>query len=613
MARQTGVGGDTIHGIISDRARNAPDRAAILGLAAKPLTFGGLDQLISRTLERLNTLGIGRKETVAIVLPNGPLMATAFLSISSAATCAPLNPGYTAAEFEFYLNDLRPRALIVQAALPSPARDVARARGIPLLELQPAEDQPAGVFTLQGGDNGIPASAGPTRTGDVALLLHTSGTTSRPKIVPLTHKNLCASARSIVRSLQLGEADRCLNIMPLFHIHGLVAALLASLMAGASVACTQGFLAPEFFEWLETFEPTWYTAVPSMHQAILARADSNRGILEGSRLRLIRSCSSPLAPKVMHDLEAAFHVPVIEAYGMTEASHQMASNPLPPGIRKPGSVGLPAGPEIAIMGPGDKRLRPAGETGEIVIRGGGVTRGYANNPEANQAAFTDGWFRTGDQGYLDSEGYLFITGRLKEIINRGGEKISPREIDEVFLAHPAVAQAVTFALPDDRLGETVAVAIVLRDPKASPEELRKYASQRLALFKVPENIILLQEIPKGPTGKIQRIGMAARLGLAGVEPAAAEARPFVAPRTDLEKDIAAIWQEVLRRDRIGVNDRFRSSGGDSMLATVIHLRIEDRFKIRLPLADLYAAATIAEQAALVESVMARAAAGKREE
>jgi acyl-CoA synthetase (AMP-forming)/AMP-acid ligase II len=344
-------------------------------------------------------------------------------------------------------------------------------------------------------------------------VLHTSGTTSRPKIVPLRHINVTASAYHIGATLRLTPDDVCLNIMPLFHIHGLIAATLSSLAAGASVFCTPGFNAFRFFAWFQEARPTWYTAVPTMHQAILGLAGRHEAAIKASRLRFIRSSSSSLPPQVMEALEQAFGVPVIEAYGMTEAAHQMASNPLPPGKRYPGSVGIAAGPEIAIMDDAGKLL-PAGALGEVVIRGRNVTAGYENNPEANAKAFTNGWFRTGDQGVLDEQGYLRLTGRLKELINRGGEKISPIEVDVVLMDHPAVAQCLTFALPHPMLGEEVACAVVLAEgASAQDHELRSFAAERLAQFKVPRKFVFLNEIPKGATGKLQRIGLAEKLGL----------------------------------------------------------------------------------------------------
>ncbi|MBV9116835.1 MAG: AMP-binding protein, partial [Acetobacteraceae bacterium] len=314
-------------------------------------------------------------------------------------------------------------------------------------------------------------------------------------------------------TLALTPDDVCLNVMPLFHIHGLIAATLSSLAAGASASCTPGFNAFRFFTWFEEAHPTWYTAVPTMHQAILGLAGRHAEAIKAGRLRFIRSSSSSLPPQVMEAMERTFGVPVIESYGMTEAAHQMASNPLPPGKRYPGSVGVAAGPEIATMDEAGNLLAP-GELGEVVIRGRDVTAGYENNPEANAKAFTNGWFRTGDQGVLDHQGYLRLTGRLKELINRGGEKVSPIEVDVVLMDHPAVAQCLTFALPHAMLGEEVAAAIVLAEgASVQDHELRAFAAERLAPFKVPRKFVFLNEIPKGATGKLQRIGLAEKLGM----------------------------------------------------------------------------------------------------
>jgi len=498
---------DLLKGAPGDPAIGAPDHPA--------LSYGALRKLAKETVARLNELGIGRNDRIAIVLPNGPEMAAAFVAIAAGATTAPLNPAYRAEEFEFYLTDLGAKALVLDAAGNEAAETVASKLGLPVLRLETASASPAGEFRLSGQSAGKAASPGLAEPGDIALVLHTSGTTSRPKIVPLTGANIAASARNIRETLKLTSADRCLNIMPLFHIHGLIAAVSASLSAGASVTATPGFNALKFFQWLDQQKPTWYTAVPTMHQAILARAPRNPESIANAKLRFIRSSSSSLPPQVMTELEATFGCPVIESYGMTEATHQMASNPLPPRARKPGSVGIAAGPEMAIMGADGSLLAPD-SVGEIVIRGPNVTAGYEANPKANAEAFAHGWFHTGDQGTMDSDGYIRITGRLKEIINRGGEKISPREVDDVLMDHPAVQQVVTFAMPHEKLGEEVAAAIVFREGQAASErELRDFCATRLADFKVPRRLVFLDEIPKGATGKLQRIGLAEKLGLAG--------------------------------------------------------------------------------------------------
>ena len=492
--------------------RGGRDDIAIAAPEREPLTYGGLRDQVARTGEVLARAGVCAGDRVAIVLPNGPEMATAFLGVAAHATAAPLNPAYRADEFAFYLDDLGAKALILEAGAEGPAVEAAQRVGVPIIGLTPERGAAAGCFSLD-----IPAGAGAAEgdgdRGDAALVLHTSGTTSRPKIVPLTGANLCASARSISGWLALEPGERCLNIMPLFHIHGLMAGVMASLDAGSTVICTPGFNALRFFAWLDEMAPTWVTAVPTMHQAILARSPRNREVIARRRLRLLRSSSSSLPAPVMGELEAVFDAPVIESYGMTEASHQMTSNPLPPAERRPGGVGLAAGPQVAIMDEAGRLLDP-GAKGEVVIRGANVTHGYENNPEANAAAFTHGWFRTGDQGVIDGAGHLTLTGRLKEIINRGGEKIAPREVDDVLMAHPAVAQAVTFAMPHQKLGEDVAAVIVLREgAEAGERELRAFASRSLADFKVPRTILFRDEIPKGATGKLQRIGLAEKLGL----------------------------------------------------------------------------------------------------
>jgi acyl-CoA synthetase (AMP-forming)/AMP-acid ligase II len=487
---------------------------AITALERKPLTYQLLRDHTKKTADALAALGIGRNDRVAVVLPNGPEMAAAFIAISACATVAPLNPGYRREEFEFYLADLRARALLIEQDSDSLAMEVARKLDLAILELKREADGPAGLFEIaSAGPRGYPDTHGLVQAEDIALVLHTSGTTSRPKLVPLSQRNVCISANNIRETVALGADDRGLNIMPLFHIHGLIAGLLAPLAAGGSVCCAPGFNALKFFAWLKQAEPTWYTAVPAMHEAILGRTARQDDTTNGASLRFIRSSSSPLSPKLLHKLENAFEAPVIEAYGMTEAAHQMTSNPLPPRPRKAGTVGIAAGPEIAIVGEQGRRLSP-GYKGEVVIRGDNVMSGYEGNHEANAESFIDGWFRTGDEGVLDEDGYLTITGRLKEIINRAGEKISPREVDEALLDHPAVDQAVTFAMPHPRLGEEVAAAVVLREDQSANEgELRRFAAERLADFKVPRKIVLVEDIPKGVTGKWQRIGLAEKLGL----------------------------------------------------------------------------------------------------
>lgn len=535
----------------------------------------------------LNQIGLGRNDRVALVLPNGPEMAVAFLSVTAAATCAPLNPAYRTSEFDFYLSDLKAKALLVQKGQDSPAVAAAHQRGIPVIQLSPLPDGEAGLFTLEGATPSHPSLGDPPQPEDVALLLHTSGTTSRPKIVPLTQANLCASAFNICRALALLENDRCLNMQPLFHIHGFMVTL-SSLVSGGSVVCADRAEVDRFFVLLDEFRPTWYTAVPAVHQAILARAPLHLGTVQRSRLRFIRSSSSGLPRQVAAELEQVFGAPVLESYGMTEATLQITSNPLPPRVRKFSSVGLSAGPEVAVM---DKEgnMLPPGECGEIVIRGASVFTGYEGGPEVNAGAFANGWFRTGDEGFIDADGYVFITGRLKELINRGGEKISPYEVENVLLDHPAVTQAVAFAVPHTKLGEDVAAAVVLRENSSTTErEIREFARGRSAEFKVPRRVMIVDEIPKGPTGKLQRIGLAERLGVTLTRDPAS----YVPPRETVEHQLVQIWEELLGVSPIGIRDNFFELGGYSLLAAQMLRQVEQVCGRQLPLQALFDGATV---------------------
>ena len=506
---------------LQEMLASAPGASPALGAPNRPwMDFDQLRKLSQTIGAQLAGFGLGRGDRVAIVLPNGPEMAAAFVTIAQWCVTAPLNPAYKRDEYAFYMEDLKAKALVVMAGDDGPAVEAADKLGIKILRLHSSDASPAGVFSLHASALSSATAAleaVPAEADDIALILHTSGTTSRPKIVPLLHRNLTASGHHIASSLALSGADRCLNVMPLFHIHGLVAAVTASLCAGASVSCTAGFDALKFFGLMKEVQPTWYTAVPTMHQAILSRAARNADVIAEVGLRFLRSSSASLPPQVFDELVKTFNAPVIEGYGMTEAAHQMCSNPLPPRAQKPGCVGIAAGPMVRIASESEDHL--IDDLGEIVISGPNVTPGYESNPDANAKSFFEAeghrWFRTGDQGHLDAEGYLWLTGRLKEIINRGGEKISPREVDEVLMDHPAVAQAVTFALPHPKLGEDVAAAVVLRDnADIEAAEIRKFTQERLAAFKVPRKILILDEIPKGATGKLQRIGLHEKLGLA---------------------------------------------------------------------------------------------------
>ncbi len=581
---------DTLYGMLRSQAATcAPDALAMLSAGCRPLSYHRLHEHVERVARYLNALGIRRNDRVAIVLPNGPQAATAFLAVSSVATAAPLNPNYRPREFDFYFSDLEIKALIVQAGIDSPAIAIAEARNIPVIKIVQDPSADSGIFRCLPDILDLPTTADWAQRSDTALVLHTSGTTSRPKIVPLTHANLSAATSAIRGWLSLSPDDRCINIMPLFHIHGL-SAMLSTLAGGGQVFCATSFTGRDFWNWASIARPTWFTAAPAMHQEVLSRFRGNESWLKKNPFRFTRSASSAMPPATSRSIEAIFHAPHIEAYGMTEAGPQIASNPLPPRDRRLGSVGLPAGPEVAIVDP-EGRFLSAEQTGEIVIRGENVIGAYHNDPHANATAFINGWLRTGDLGRLDADGYLYVAGRIKELINRGGEKISPVEVDNVLMSHPAVERALTFPMPDKRLGEEVAAAIVLRhDMTASEDDLTVFSSQRLADFKVPRRIVFLEEMPLGPTGKPCRNKLAEELGLASVRD---QAQPtFTEPGTSVEKRLAAIWSDVLKIPTVGRDDNFFDLGGDSLLAADLALRVEKTFAVIIPTATLFSHPTI---------------------
>ncbi len=569
----------------------APDRSPCSGSDLA----GAIDELASH----IRGLGVSRTDVVASLMTNGPEAVTVFLASTAAGIAAPLNPSFKPAELAFYLGDLQPRLMIVPEDISEQLVEACQTAQVPVLRVAPGSKAGSLVFDNAATAGSISGSSTEPAPDDVAMILHTSGTTSRPKMVPLTHTNLTASAGHVAATLQLTDADRVLNVMPLFHIHGLVAALLAPLSAGGSIVATPGYMATDFFNWASEFSPTWYTAVPTIHQSILERRKSSPDLPVPS-LRFIRSSSASLPPAVMGGLEEAFGAPVIEAYGMTEAAHQMACNPLPPGARKPGTVGIAAGPEVAILTEREVHQRPS-EVGEVVVRGPNVTAGYLT---AVEDAFLDGWFRTGDLGQLDEDGYLSLTGRSKEMINRAGETIAPREIDEVLLDHEFVRQALAFGVPDRRLGEQPAAAVVLENGATVDElALRQFVETRLSSAKVPRRIIFMDSLPLGPTGKLQRIGMAERLGLSDLDDQGKTNAGWVGPRTKTEEVVVEIWTEVLGRESIGVEDRFLDLGGDSMLAMRLLARVRERVGIDPSVVAFFDRPTVAAQSDLIDELL----------
>ena len=474
--------------------------ALIIPETGTSITYESLRRQVQTMAEALAGIGIKRGERVANVLPNGVPTIIAFLAGAEAGTAAPLNPAYRFEEFTFYLEDTSAKVLLVPPEGAEEAKKAARHLNIPVFAVQMDE---AGNVSIEGAPKGVAYT--PPDPEDVALVLHTSGSTGRPKRVPLKHKNMAVSCQNVAATYGLTAQDVSLCVMPLFHIHGLIASTLSTFLTGGTVVVPSKFNPMSFWRTVRDYGVTWYSCVPTIHQLSVARLNSKPEGIE--KLRFVRSCSSALSAELMEKIETVVQVPVLQAYGMTEASHQMCSNPLPPHPRKTTSVGPGTGVKVGIMDD-QGNILPSGELGEVVIQGPNVIEGYENNPEANAKSFTNGWFRTGDQGMIDADGYLHLTARIKELINRGGEKIAPLEIDAVMMTHPCVAEAVAFGMPHPTWGEEVAVAVVLKEP--SPESaLIEHCKQHLADFKVPKKVHIVEQIPRTATGKIQRRAVAA--------------------------------------------------------------------------------------------------------
>lgn len=566
-------------------SRNIPDLIAVQALAnahsvaleedgMPQLSYAELGSLVVSLASDLRAVGVRRADRVAVVIPNGRDMSIALLAVCSAATAAPLNPIYQQSEYEDYFREIRVSWLVTRGGWPTPAREAAAKLGISVLELTPDADA-----IITEGSQGIarketPLGIDPPDEQDIAMILLTSGSTGRSKKVPLTHRNICVSVADVARTLELTASDRCLCMWEQFHIGGLVDLLLVPLASGGTVICTEGFDAAKFYRLLETARPTWYQGVPATVHELLAYARKHNIASGASSLRLVRVTASALSPQLMEDLEKFFGVPVITTFGMTEAAPLITTNLLPPKVRKSGSTGPSCGPEVAVMDE-NGRLLPVGEIGEVVVRGENVFSGYEDAPEANARCFRDGWFCTGDTGYLDQEGYLFLKGRIKETINRGGEKIAPQEIDDILLSHPGIAEAVSFHIPHKVLGEDVAAAIVPRHPGSlTEEEIRDFVAARLADFKVPRRIVFVEGFERNASGKVNRSNLAEILGLQ-------RSKTYEEPLGDTENMLARIWKGELGLDRVGRHDTYAGLGGDSLSTMRMVFELEKHLGRRL--------------------------------
>jgi len=594
--------GDSIRSRFDSLARSVGQVAAILAPGREPLRFADFPARLLAIRDALAEYGIGRGDRVASALPQGPETAVCYLGVASCAIYAPLNPDYTEAEFRAYLTKLRPKAIILPAGNKGAARSSAEALDITVIDLAADSAKPAGSFSLLS--RAIGRSISPEWNGaeDLALVLLTSGTTSEQKLVPMRQRHLLAYADSLAKHYGLGASDRCLHVMPMFHGHGLKSTLMAPLASGSGVICSREFDIPSFFEQMRLLRPTWYSAASSIHHAILNRIDEYRDIARKADLRFIRSGSGRLDPKVMAGLENAFGAPMIERYGMSETC-TLTSNPLPPGVRKPGTVGKSMFNEVAVIDDDGNILGP-GRDGEVVARGPGVFDGYFDNPAANAAAFIDGWFRTGDLGRFDEEGYLTLVGRIKDVVNRGGEKIGTLEVEAALTRHPAVEQACVFPIPHPSLGEEVAAAVVLSSKAVVTEhDIQAHARGMLTGFKVPRRVFFLPSFPRNATNKIRRDQVAQICrGLLAQSKPVAEETPI--PWSALEREIAGLWKHVLGIDscQIEREDDFFLIGGDSLKAYDLFAHLRKRYRATVGLRHLFdEASTVAGMARLIEA------------
>lgn len=572
----------TLWQIIQTQAAIYPTHLALSSLDSPPLTYRHLWELVKKTQSQLQKWGICRTQRVVMVAPaNSAVTLSLSFAIASSAICIPLNPNFSPSEFLTYLQQLQPQVLVIVSECADAAVKAAVQLNLPIIFATPLHNR-TGWFQLQEAtENQSQPLFSPPSGEDIAFVFQTSGSTAQPKFVPVTHKGLCYSSSNVKDVLQLGTDDICLNVLPLFHVHGLITNGVVPLLAGNLICLYGNFDGGVFWQWLEQSQATWLSSSPAIYQAMLEAAPK---ILPKLSLRFIRSGSTLLSPKLKQELTQLLNVPFLEAYGMSEAL-TITNTPLSPVVDKPGSVGKVVNGELAIFNQSGETLATQ-QVGEIAVRGDHITPGYLDDPAANQTSFINGWFRTGDIGYLDAEGDLFLVGRIKEMINRGGEKVSPQEVDAVLLKHPQVLAAATFGISHPSLGEDIAAAVVLKEEEVSLQHLRDYLLQHLAIHKVPSQIFIVKSIPKGTTGKIKRQELASYF--------CDQLTPiYVAPRTEIEVKIAQIWSQVLRLDTIGVDDNFFALGGNSLLATQVISRLHQAFEIKLSFLNFFSAPTVA--------------------
>jgi len=599
-AHEPATSQNTIGKEIRRRAGLQPENIAIAASSFMPLSYRELQALIDNVRTALRRTGLGRGARIAIAVPNGPRATLVIVAVSCSAVSVPLNPRQTLREIEVCLAAVQPDAVLLVKGADSVVRRVAERTGIKILEVARSRDGVLDVRIDTAQISACAASGEPDEPEPTApaFILQTSGTAAEPKLIPFSHRNMLAAAARLQSWFNLTPHDRCLSASPPFYSHGLKVTVFTPLLSGGTVAFPADAAKFDYTEWFGALKPTWYSAGPTLHRQVFDQTKSRTDAKTGHSLRFILSGGAPLPREVMQGLQQALGIPVVEHYGSSEGA-QIAANLPSPGRSKLGTCGTPWPGTLMIVGE-DGRPVPQGEQGEILIGGPTLIPGYLNAPELNRTCFINGWFKTGDIGSLDEDGFLTLHGRKNDLINRGGEKISPSEIDELLMRHPAVAEAAAFSVPHSRLGEDVVAAVVLRSGTTTTAvELRKYLHDQLAPFKVPRRIVIRDQLPKGKTGKVLRRQLSETF-----EKRSATDGHIVAPPpndrgvvdTILATQMKELWERLLQIETISFDDDFSEKGGDSLLAMEMLSELERLTGQKVPSSILFEARTIRQLA-----------------
>ncbi|WP_082646425.1 AMP-binding protein [Bradyrhizobium valentinum] len=580
----------TLGQVIGRTASSFPHQPAIVSATFAPLTYRDLQRQLDSIRRQLRLAGFDCNARIGVLMPNSTDAVLTIVAVACCSIAVPLDPRLSQAEIDQRLDMLRLNALLLPQGSASEARQAAELRRLPIIEAAPVGQGLLGLNIAVQVSNSPAIDAEPD-PGSPAFILQTSGTTAQPKLIPFSHSNMLAAAARLHSWFGLTHRDRCLSVSSPYYSHGLKVTVFTPLLTGGSIAVPANSAVVALDEWLDVLRPTWYSAGPTLHAAVLDKAASLEDAPAAHTLRFAVSGGAPLPEEVQDGLQRILGVPVLEHYGSSEAA-QIAANLPPPGPNRPGTCGQPWPDTVAIVGE-DGHPLPAGERGEIWVRGPTVISGYLDASELNQAAFREGWFRTGDIGSLDGDGFLSLHGRLSELINRGGEKIAPAEVESALLRHPAIAEAAAFAIAHPRLGDDVAAAIIPHPgAQTTPVQVRQFLQRELASFKIPRRILILDQLPKGATGKVQRRRLRELLdGLLGHQ----EAMPLPAVNKaplDLEAELLTLWRRLLKSEAVTVDDDFFACGGDSLQAMEMLIEVERLVGHPVPETILFGAETI---------------------